>query len=52
MSPALTVSEAEMATALRLFAGAVAEVAGEGTDRPVLHAAEAAHAMTGVEAAG
>jgi 4-aminobutyrate aminotransferase len=52
MSPALTVSEAEMATALRLFAEAVAEVAGEGTDRPVLHAAEAAHAMTGVEAAG
>ncbi|HEY7133177.1 MAG TPA: aminotransferase class III-fold pyridoxal phosphate-dependent enzyme [Candidatus Limnocylindrales bacterium] len=52
MSPALTVSEAEMATALRIFTEAVAEVAGEGADRPVLHAAEAAHAMTGVEAAG
>ena len=52
MSPALTVSEAEMTTALRLFAEAVAEVAGEGMGRAVLHAAEAAHAMTGVEAAG
>ena len=27
-------------------------VAGEGADKAVLHAAEAAHAMTGVEAAG
>ena len=44
MAPALTVSEAEMTTALRLFAEAVAEVAGEGAGRPVLHAAEAAHA--------
>jgi 4-aminobutyrate aminotransferase len=52
MSPALTVTEAEMATALRLFGEAVAEVAGEGADKPILHAAEAAHAMTGVEAAG
>ena len=34
MSPALTVTEAEMATALRLFADAVAEVAGD--DRSVL----------------
>ena len=41
-----------MATALRIFGEAVAEVAGEGADRPILHAAEAAHAMTGVEAAG
>jgi hypothetical protein len=30
----------------------VADVAGEGVDRAVLHAAEAAHAITGVEAAG
>ena len=52
MSPALTVSEAEMATALRIFGEAVAEIAGEGADKPILHAAEAAHAMTGVEAAG
>jgi 4-aminobutyrate aminotransferase len=52
MSPALTVSEAEMATALRIFAEALAEIAGEGADKPVLRAAEAAHAMTGVEAAG
>jgi len=52
MSPALTVTEAEMTTALRIFGEAVAEVAGEGADKPILHAAEAAHAMTGVEAAG
>jgi len=52
MSPALTVSEAEMTTALRIFGEAVAAVAGEGIDQPILHAAEAAHAITGVEAAG
>jgi len=52
MAPALTVSEAEMTTALRIFSEAVAAVAGEGADKPVLHAAEAAHAMTGIEAAG
>ncbi len=52
MSPPLTVTEAEMATGLRIFGEAVAEIAGEGADKPVLHAAEAAHAMTGVEAAG
>jgi 4-aminobutyrate aminotransferase len=52
MSPALTVSEAEMRTALRIFAEAVAEVAREGADKPVLHAAEAAGAITGVEAGG
>jgi 4-aminobutyrate aminotransferase len=52
MSPALTVTEAEMATALRIFGEAVAEIAGEGADKPILHAAEAAHAITGVEAAG
>ena len=50
MSPALTVSEAEMATALRIFGEAVGDVAGE---HHKLHdAAEAAHAITGVEAAG
>ena len=50
MSPALTVSEAEMATALRIFGEAVGDVAGE---HHKLHdAAEAAHAMGGVEAAG
>ncbi|MDQ3128813.1 MAG: aminotransferase class III-fold pyridoxal phosphate-dependent enzyme [Chloroflexota bacterium] len=52
MSPALTVSEAEMATALRIFAESVAAIAGEGEDQPILHAAEAAHAMAGPEAAG
>jgi 4-aminobutyrate aminotransferase len=52
MSPALTVSEAEMATALRLFGEAVAAIAGETGDQPILHAAEAAHAMTGMESAG
>jgi hypothetical protein len=41
-----------MATALRLFAEAVAAIAGEGAEKPILHAAEAAHAITGVEAAG
>jgi 4-aminobutyrate aminotransferase len=51
MSPALTVTEDEMATALRIFREAVAEIAGEGADKPVLHAAEAAHAITGVESA-
>jgi 4-aminobutyrate aminotransferase len=50
MSPALTVSEAEMATALRLFEEAVARVAGD--DRSVLKAATDAGAMSGVEAAG
>jgi 4-aminobutyrate aminotransferase len=52
MAPALTVSEAEMATALRIFSEAVADVAGEPSERPILHAAEAAHAMAGPEAAG
>jgi 4-aminobutyrate aminotransferase len=50
LSPALTVSEAEVATALRIFAEAVAQVAGD--DRSVLKAATDAGAMTGVEAAG
>ncbi|MEA2519590.1 MAG: 4-aminobutyrate aminotransferase [Chloroflexota bacterium] len=52
MSPALTVSEAEMTTALRIFGESVAAVANEGADQPVLHAAEAAHAMTGMESSG
>ena len=52
MSPALTVSEAEMVTALRIFSESVGAVADEPTDRPILHDAESAHAMTGVEAAG
>jgi len=52
MAPALVVSEAEMVTALRIFAESVAAIAGEGADQPILHAAEAAHAITGVEAAG
>jgi 4-aminobutyrate aminotransferase len=50
MSPGLTVTEAEMDTALALFAAAVADVAGEHGE--VLAAAKAAHAITGVEAAG
>ncbi len=49
MSPALTVSEAEMATALRIFGEAVAEVAGE--NGRVLPDATDAEGMTGVEAA-
>ena len=50
MSPALTVSEAEMATALRLFGEAVAAIAADRGE--ILAAAKAAHAITGVEAAG
>ena len=50
MSPALTVSPEEMATALRLFSDAVAEVAGQ---HDKLHAdALAAGALNEVEAAG
>ena len=52
MSPALTVTEAEMTTALRIFGESIAAVAGEPADQPILHAAEAAHAMSEVEAAG
>jgi 4-aminobutyrate aminotransferase len=52
MSPALVVSETEMATALRIFTESVAAIAGEPADHPILHAAEAAHAMAGPEAAG
>jgi 4-aminobutyrate aminotransferase len=50
MSPALTVSEAEMATALRIFGEGVAAVAGEHGE--ILAEATAAGVMTGIEAAG
>ena len=50
MSPPLIVSEAEMSTALRIFAAAVAKVAGD--EQSVFKAATDAGAMTGVEAAG
>jgi hypothetical protein len=39
-----------MATAIRIFGEAVADVAGEHGE--ILAAAKAAHAITGVEAAG
>jgi 4-aminobutyrate aminotransferase len=50
LSPPLVVSEAETATAVGIFAEAVAQVAGD--DRAVLKAATDAGAMSGVEAAG
>ena len=50
MAPPLVVTEAEMATALRIFGEAVAEVAGD--DGAVLDQAADAGAITGVEAAG
>jgi 4-aminobutyrate aminotransferase len=50
MSPALTVTEAEMVTGLRLFAEAVAAIAGEHGE--ILAAANAAGAINEVEAAG
>ena len=50
LSPPLTVSEAEMATALRILAEAIAVVAGD--DSATLRAAEDAGAMSGIEAAG
>jgi 4-aminobutyrate aminotransferase len=50
MSPPLTVSEAEMATALRIFAEAVVHVAGHGEE--VLAEVAAAGALHEVEAAG
>jgi 4-aminobutyrate aminotransferase len=50
LSPALTVSAAEMATALKIFAEAVASVA---TEPAQVHAeAAAAGAISGVEAGG
>ena len=50
MSPALTVTEAEMTTGLRLFAESVAAIAGEHGE--ILSAANAAGAINEVEAAG
>jgi len=50
MSPALTVSEAEMTTALRIFAEAVAAVSGHGAE--VLEEVQHAGALHEVEAAG
>ena len=50
LSPPLVVTEAEMATALGLFAAAVEDVAGRGIE--LLEEAAAAHAVHGVEAAG
>jgi 4-aminobutyrate aminotransferase len=51
LSPALTVTEAEMATALRIFGQAVAAVAGPA--EPIVHReAEVAGALSGPEAAG
>jgi 4-aminobutyrate aminotransferase len=50
LSPPLTVSSDEVETALRLFRDAVSAVAGERGE--ILDAARAAHAISGVEAAG
>jgi len=50
MSPALTVTDAEMVTALRIFGEAVAEVAGHGAE--ILAEVAQAGAMHEVEAAG
>ena len=50
MSPPLTVSEAEMATALRIFGEAVELVAGDRGE--VLAAARAAHAIHDGEVGG
>jgi hypothetical protein len=50
MSPALTVSEAEMATGLRIFAESVAVVAGH--DREILAEVVEAGALHEVEAVG
>lgn len=50
MSPALTVTEAEMATALRIFVEAVVQVAGHGPE--VLAEVMAAGALHEIEAAG
>jgi 4-aminobutyrate aminotransferase len=56
MSPPLTVSSAEMETALRIFGESVAAVAGEGSGsgdpRPVLAAALAGAGSDGIEAGG
>jgi 4-aminobutyrate aminotransferase len=50
LSPALTVDEAEMTTALEIFGQALAHVAAEPGE--VLAEAEAAGAMSGIEAGG
>jgi 4-aminobutyrate aminotransferase len=50
MSPALTVSEAEMTTALRIFGQAIADVAGHGGE--ILAEVRDAGALHEVEAAG
>ena len=50
LSPALTVTEAEMTTALRIFTEAVAAVAGHGDE--VLAEVTEAGALNEVEAAG
>jgi hypothetical protein len=50
MSPALTVSPAEMETGLRLFADSVALIAGGAA--PILEVVSGAGAMDEVEAAG
>ena len=50
LSPALTVSEDEMATALRLFEDAVAAVGGDHGE--LLESARGARAITGIEAGG
>ncbi len=50
MSPPLTVTEAEMATALRIFGEAIAHVASHGAE--VLAEVEAAGAAHGIESAG
>ncbi|MBA2372787.1 MAG: aminotransferase class III-fold pyridoxal phosphate-dependent enzyme [Chloroflexi bacterium] len=54
MSPALTVTEVEMATALRIFAESVAAVAeeGHGGPSPILEAALAGGGVDGIEAGG
>jgi 4-aminobutyrate aminotransferase len=50
MSPALTVGEDEMATALAIFGEAVGDVAAR--EGEILVSAQASHAITGVEAGG
>ncbi|MBA3308264.1 MAG: hypothetical protein H0T04_06220 [Chloroflexi bacterium] len=50
MSPPLIVSRSEMETAVRIFREAVAHVAG--SDERVRQEADAAGAMSGVEASG
>ena len=51
MSPPLTVTADEVSTAVRIFGEAVAAVAGESADRPILRDATALGAINEVEAA-